>query len=79
MRANAETVEAATTALSFGAEGIGLARSEHMFFSRERMVALRRLILSEDEDDRKAALQRPRRFPDRRLFGDLSTPWPAGR
>jgi pyruvate,orthophosphate dikinase len=56
VRANAETVEAATTALSFGAEGIGLARSEHMFFSRERMVALRRLILSEDEADRKAAL-----------------------
>ena len=56
VRANAETVEAATTALSFGAEGIGLARSEHMFFSRERMVALRRLILSEDEDDRHAAL-----------------------
>jgi pyruvate,orthophosphate dikinase len=56
VRTNAETVEAARTALSFGAEGIGLARSEHMFFSRERMVALRRLILSEDEDDRKAAL-----------------------
>ena len=56
VRANAETVDAAKTALSFGAEGIGLARSEHMFFSRERMVALRRLILSEDEDDRKAAL-----------------------
>ncbi len=56
VRANAETVEAANTALSFGAEGIGLARSEHMFFSRERMVALRRLILSEDEADRKAAL-----------------------
>ena len=56
VRANAETTEAATTALSFGAQGIGLARSEHMFFSRERMAALRRLILSEDEDDRKAAL-----------------------
>jgi pyruvate,orthophosphate dikinase len=57
VRANAETVEAATTALSFGAEGIGLARSEHMFFARERLVALRRLILSEDEADRKAALK----------------------
>jgi len=57
VRANAETVESATTALSFGAEGIGLARSEHMFFSRERMVALRRLILSEDEADRRAALR----------------------
>ena len=56
VRTNAETVEAARTALSFGAEGIGLARSEHMFFSPERMVALRRMILSEDESDRSAAL-----------------------
>ena len=56
VRANAETVEAVRTALSFGAEGIGLARSEHMFFSRERMVALRRMILSEDEEDRAKAL-----------------------
>ncbi|QDZ09457.1 hypothetical protein FPZ08_01075 [Devosia ginsengisoli] len=46
----------AKTALSFGAEGIGLARSEHMFFSPERMVALRRVILSEDEEDRSRAI-----------------------
>lgn len=57
VRTNAETVDAARTALSFGAEGIGLARSEHMFFSSERMVALRRLILSENEADRAAALE----------------------
>lgn len=56
VRTNAETVESARTALSFGAEGIGLARSEHMFFSPERMVALRRVILSEDEDDRSRAI-----------------------
>jgi pyruvate,orthophosphate dikinase len=56
VRANAETVESAKTALSFGAEGIGLARSEHMFFSPERMVALRRVILSEDEEDRSKAI-----------------------
>ena len=56
VRANAETLEAVATAKSFGAEGIGLARSEHMFFSEERLVALRRLILSEDEDDRNRAL-----------------------
>ncbi|WP_086468791.1 putative PEP-binding protein [Devosia lucknowensis] len=56
VRTNAETVESAQTALSFGAEGIGLARSEHMFFSPERMVALRRMILSEDEDARARAL-----------------------
>ncbi|WP_160299996.1 putative PEP-binding protein [Devosia geojensis] len=57
VRTNVETVESARTALSFGAEGIGLARSEHMFFSPERMVALRRLILSEDENDRTRALE----------------------
>jgi len=57
VRTNAETIEAARTALSFGAEGIGLARSEHMFFSAERMIALRRLILSENEHDRATALE----------------------
>jgi pyruvate,orthophosphate dikinase len=56
VRTNVETVESANTALSFGAEGIGLARSEHMFFSPERMVALRRVILSEDEEDRNRAI-----------------------
>jgi pyruvate,orthophosphate dikinase len=56
VRTNVETVDSAMTALSFGAEGIGLARSEHMFFSPERMVALRRMILSENEDDRSHAV-----------------------
>jgi pyruvate,orthophosphate dikinase len=56
VRTNAESIEAAQTAQSFGAEGIGLARSEHMFFSPERMVALRRMILSEDEDARSKAI-----------------------
>lgn len=57
VRTNVETTASAQTALDFGAEGIGLARSEHMFFSPERMVALRRLILSENEEDRAEALQ----------------------
>ncbi|WP_152565954.1 putative PEP-binding protein [Devosia riboflavina] len=56
VRTNVETVESAATALSFGAEGIGLARSEHMFFSPERLVALRRMILSEDEEARSLAV-----------------------
>jgi pyruvate,orthophosphate dikinase len=56
VRTNAESLEAAATALSFGAEGVGLARSEHMFFSPERMVALRRMILSEDEEARRRAI-----------------------
>jgi len=56
VRTNVETEESARTALSFGAEGIGLARSEHMFFSTERMVALRRMIFSQNDNDRKQAL-----------------------
>jgi len=56
VRTNVETLDAAQIALDFGAEGIGLARSEHMFFSHERMVALRRLILSENASDRQQAL-----------------------
>ncbi|MCB1517814.1 MAG: hypothetical protein KDJ19_09400, partial [Hyphomicrobiaceae bacterium] len=57
VRTNVETIAAAENALNFGAEGIGLARSEHMFFSVERMRALRRLILSENEQDRAEALE----------------------
>ncbi len=57
VRTNVETIEGARTALDFGAEGIGLARSEHMFFSQDRMTALRRLILSRNQDDRARALQ----------------------
>jgi len=56
VRTNVETEESARIALSFGAEGIGLARSEHMFFSTERMVALRRMIFSQNDRDRKQAL-----------------------
>jgi len=57
VRTNVETIPSARTALEFGAEGIGLARSEHMFFSPDRMVALRRMILSENEKDRTEALK----------------------
>ncbi len=57
VRTNVETPESARTALSFGAEGIGLARSEHMFFAPERLVGLRRMILSESEGERINALK----------------------
>ncbi len=49
VRANAETVEDIQTALEFGAEGIGLCRTEHMFFQPERITAMRGYILAEDE------------------------------
>ncbi|MBB4659718.1 pyruvate, phosphate dikinase [Parvularcula dongshanensis] len=56
VRANAETPLDAKTARGFGAEGIGLCRTEHMFFDAERILAVREMILSESESSRQAAL-----------------------
>jgi pyruvate,orthophosphate dikinase len=56
VRANAETPSDARAALKFGAEGIGLARTEHMFFEGERIVAVREMILADGASGRRAAL-----------------------
>lgn len=56
IRANAETPEDVTTARQFGAEGIGLCRTEHMFFEADRILAVREMILAKDEDGRRAPL-----------------------
>ena len=56
VRANAETPVDVQAARDFGAEGIGLCRTEHMFFEGERIVAMREMILAEDEAGRRAAL-----------------------
>jgi pyruvate,orthophosphate dikinase len=56
VRTNADTPEDAATARKFGAEGIGLCRTEHMFFDADRIVAVRQMILADAEADRKAAL-----------------------
>ena len=56
VRANAETPADARMARSFGAEGIGLCRTEHMFFDEDRIVAVREMILADAEKDRRAAL-----------------------
>jgi pyruvate,orthophosphate dikinase len=56
IRANAETPLDAKTARDFGAEGIGLCRTEHMFFESDRIVAMREMIIAEDEAGRRAAL-----------------------
>ncbi len=56
VRANAETPADARAARDFGAEGIGLCRTEHMFFDGDRIVAMRRMIMAEDEAGRRAAL-----------------------
>jgi pyruvate,orthophosphate dikinase len=58
VRANAETPLDAKTARNFGAEGIGLCRTEHMFFEGDRIVAVREMILSDDEAGRRAALSK---------------------
>jgi pyruvate,orthophosphate dikinase len=56
VRANAETVVDAKAARQFGAEGIGLVRTEHMFFDEARIAAVREMILADDEHGRRAAL-----------------------
>ncbi len=56
VRANAETPLDASTARRFGAEGIGLCRTEHMFFDEARIAAVREMILADDEAGRRAAL-----------------------
>jgi pyruvate, orthophosphate dikinase len=56
VRANADTPDDAAKALEFGAEGIGLARTEHMFFGDKRINAVRRMIISETSDERRKAL-----------------------
>ena len=58
VRANADQPDQAVNALSFGAQGIGLCRTEHMFFGGERIVAVREMILSDDEAGRRKALEK---------------------
>ncbi len=56
VRANADTPRDAAVARDFGAEGIGLARTEHMFFEGDRIDAVRQMIMAEDPEGRRAAL-----------------------
>jgi len=56
VRANAETPRDAATARKFGADGIGLCRTEHMFFDTDRIISMREMILAEDSGGRRAAL-----------------------
>ena len=56
VRTNADSPKDAKVAMGFGAEGIGLCRTEHMFFDKDRILAVREMILADDEDGRRAAL-----------------------
>ncbi len=58
VRANADTPEDAEMAFAFGAQGIGLARTEHMFFERERLPFIKEMILSESEGERRRHLNK---------------------
>jgi len=58
VRTNADTPQDATNAVLFGAEGIGLTRTEHMFFGGERIWAIREMILAEDQAGREKALKK---------------------
>jgi pyruvate,orthophosphate dikinase len=58
VRANADNPEDAAKAREFGAQGIGLCRTEHMFFGEERLPVMQEMILAEDETGRRAALDR---------------------
>jgi pyruvate,orthophosphate dikinase len=57
VRTNADTPKDSNTALKFGAEGIGLCRTEHMFFDEERVPAVRRMILADTKEEREKALE----------------------
>jgi pyruvate, orthophosphate dikinase len=58
VRANADTPEDAARAREFGAQGIGLCRTEHMFFGEERLPAVQEMIMATDEEGRRRALER---------------------
>jgi len=69
VRANTDTPEDARIALAFGAEGVGLARTEHMFFARERLPFIKEMILSETEEERKEALSKLLPFQKKDFYG----------
>ncbi len=58
VRVNADTPEECKQAIAFGAEGIGLCRTEHMFFDASRILNMRRMILASSEEERRAALDK---------------------
>ncbi|MDO8625141.1 MAG: putative PEP-binding protein, partial [Candidatus Diapherotrites archaeon] len=69
VRTNADTPKDAQIALDFGAEGIGLCRTEHMFFEGDRITPMREMILSDTTEDRKIALAKLLPFQREDFFG----------
>lgn len=79
VRANADTPEDATRARNFGAEGIGLCRTEHMFMAGERLPAVQEMIMAESLEDREAALNKLLPFQREDFYGILKamSPYPV--
>ena len=69
VRANSDTPEDARIALAFGAEGIGLARTEHMFFEKKRLPFMKEMILSQEENERRKALDNLLPFQKEDFYG----------
>jgi len=69
IRANTDTPEDAKMALAFGAEGVGLARTEHMFFEKERLPFIKEMILSETGEERRKALSKLLPFQREDFYG----------
>ena len=75
VRTNADTPEDARKARDFGAEGIGLCRTEHMFMAADRQPKMRAMIMAETEEDRRAALARAAAAPAARTSRACSRRW----
>ena len=71
VRANADTPEDAAKAREFGAQGIGLCRTEHMFMAEDRLPVVREMIMASGEEERRRALDKLLPHQQARLRGDL--------
>ena len=71
IRTNADSPDDAAQARDFGAEGIGLCRTEHMFFDPERILAMRELIIAEDKETRRGAVMKLLPFQRQDFYGIL--------
>jgi pyruvate,orthophosphate dikinase len=69
VRANADQPEDAKRAFAFGAQGVGLCRTEHMFFDREKLIHFRAMILADTEEDRKSRLAKILPLQQKDFFG----------
>ena len=79
VRANADTPLDAQTARRFGAEGIGLCRTEHMFFDADRIIAVREMILADDAEGRKKRARQAAADAAQRFRSSSSASWTACR